>query len=385
MCPHTSEPIGVYVHIPFCARRCPYCDFATVAGHDHLIAKYASAVCGEIRGSAMRGRSVRSVYFGGGTPTHVGVGECIEPIMHALRETFTFLPDAEISFEANPASSDSAKYRRFREGGFNRVSIGIQSFDDRTLRQLGRLHNADEAISAYRTARDSGFASVSIDLIFGCPAQSVAQWQHDLDVAVALGPDHISAYGLTIEDGAPYSAMHRTGALPLPSDDDAAAMFAATIAVLADAGYEHYEVSNYARPGHSCRHNMVYWRHQEYAGFGAGAAAYVGGIRTMNERSPDRYVERMSALGSAVAYSETLTEPQLLTEALMLGLRLLDGISLPELSDRFGEDIIARLLPALRSLGDRGLLDVSHERVRLSSAGVMLADTVLVDLVARIG
>ncbi len=385
MLPPATDPIAVYIHVPFCARRCPYCDFATVAGQDHLIERYTSTVCREIESSPLRGRAASSVYFGGGTPTHVSFESCITPIMQAVTGTFELLPDAEITFEANPASSDAVKYRRFRNAGFNRVSIGVQSFDDRVLQTLGRLHTADEAVAALRSARAASFRSVSLDLIFGAPNQSVEQWQRDLNTAVGLAPDHISAYSLTVEDGTPFASMLHAGSLLAPAEETLAAMFQLAINTLAQAGYEHYEVSSYALPGHRCRHNLVYWTHKEYAAFGPGAAAYTNGVRTVNERSPAGYIDRMARTGSAIAYSETLTDEQQLTEALMLGLRLLEGIRISELAARFGQDCVNRLQPAMANLSGRGLLDVGSNTVRLTRAGLMLADTVLVDLAAATG
>lgn len=373
--------IAIYVHIPFCVQRCPYCDFATVAGQDALIPRYVSAVLRELACAPMRGREVATVYFGGGTPTYLPETDIAE-LLDAIGTAFRFSPKAEISFEANPASSDRSRFASLRGAGFNRASIGVQSFDEYTLRRLDRAHTAADGMSAVEYARSAGFDNIGIDLIFGVPGQTDRQWRADLDRAISLGIEHVSAYNLTIEDGTRFGDMQARGTLRLPSEDARAAMYEDAIATLTSAGYEHYEVSNFARPDRRCRHNMAYWTDVEYLGFGAAAASYVGGARTVNEKGPARYIARIESGLPAAELSEALDMPTRLREALMLGLRLRDGIDRLALRRRFGADAVDALEPRVRDLTSRGLLERTETAVRLTHRGLMLADTVIVELMA---
>lgn len=374
------DPLAIYVHVPFCARRCHYCDFPTVAGCDEWIPAYFEALRHEITGCAERGRPVGSVYFGGGTPSHVPAAH-IRSTLDLIRDTFSVESSAEITLEANPASAQAPSLAAYRQAGINRLSIGVQSFRDETLRSLGRLHSADEAGDAILEARSAGFDNVSVDLIFGCPGQSLEDVLHDVAAAIAMEAEHLSTYALTVEPSTPLADMVACGAAVLPDESVTAAMYSAIIDRLEAAGYEHYEVSNFALPGYRSRHNTAYWTDLEYIGFGAGSASYAHGVRKVNVRTPMEYVRRHRGGSSPVAETETLTPTQRLAEAIILGLRLREGIDETRLGNRFGSDILRTLKPAFSRQIAAGTIERASGRLRLTRRGLLIADTVLADLI----
>lgn len=381
--PPLPQPSAVYVHIPFCARRCAYCDFPTFAGRDHLIPTYLSALLRQIEASPHAGARVETVYFGGGTPTYVGANALRETLA-AIRATFRVAHDAEVTVESNPSTLEAAGYAALRDAGFNRMSIGVQSFNDAVLRVLGRLHTADEARQAVRAAMSAGFANVSLDLMFGAPSQSRSLWQDDLAQAVDMGVQHISAYSLTVEKATPFALMQAAGRLSVASEDLAATMFEGAIDFLTGHGYGHYEISNYARAGFRCRHNMVYWQNLPYLGFGAAAAQYDGVTRTVAARDPQAFVGAVEDGVSVVVSSETLSRREALAETLMLGIRLRAGVSLGQISARFGEEAIPGLRRCLDTLQQRGLIVIAGDGFCLTRQGLMLADSVAVELMSEV-
>lgn len=288
--------IGVYVHIPFCQYRCTYCDFATYAGEDRYMPHYVDLLLKEIdlRADALSGRFVTSIFFGGGTPSRLPVDE-VQRIVQRVRERFRLSPNAEITLEANPGTLDAGKLRGLRAAGVNRLSIGVQTLDDDILRRVNRIHDARQAVEAVRQSRSAGFESVSADLIFGLPGQDRANWAETLRGVLAEEPDHISAYGLILESGTPLQSHVLSGVLTLPDDDEAADMYDLARDALASAGYTHYEISNWARPGHLCRHNLLYWQHEPYLGVGLSAHGYLDGSRYANRSGLRSYLTRLGA------------------------------------------------------------------------------------------
>ncbi|HUS82470.1 MAG TPA: radical SAM family heme chaperone HemW, partial [Dehalococcoidia bacterium] len=290
-----SECHSLYVHVPFCRSKCAYCDFNSYARQERLMPAYVDALLREAtfwEGSGAVG-NVETVYFGGGTPSLLPIAEATR-LMDGLRRLFDVAGDAEVTLEANPESVDDAHMETLRKMGVNRLSLGVQSFDDGELRFLGRIHDAARAEEAYRAARKAGFDSVSIDLIFGLPEQTVTRWRNSLEQAVALEPDHLSLYALTLEEGTPLSRRIAEGECPEPDADAQADMYAWSSARLAKAGYEQYEISNWAKAGHRCRHNLTYWHSEPYLGLGAGAHSYIDSYRLANQRLPARYIEAVS-------------------------------------------------------------------------------------------
>lgn len=321
-------------------------------------------------------RRVETVFFGGGTPTYL-VEAQLGAILQSARDSFDVAPDAEISSEANPGSSDVEKFAAMRAAGFNRLSVGVQAFDDRLLLRMDRLHTASEAERAVAAARSAGFANVSLDLMFGLPGQTLDLWRASLDRALSLGTEHLSLYALTLEAGTHFERLHRGGKLELPDEESELAMYEEAIARLTAAGFEHYEVSNFARPGFRSRHNQVYWRNGEYLGVGPGAVSYLGGRRWKRERLPKRYAAKVAGGNDLSVESEQLDAAGTLGETMMLGLRLREGIALSEIAARFDIDPRQVFAPQIEALTRRGLITLEGDTLRLTHSGLLLANTVL--------
>ncbi|MCS6862390.1 MAG: radical SAM family heme chaperone HemW [Abditibacteriales bacterium] len=382
--------LGLYIHIPFCEQRCPYCDFNTYAGvRAQLVEDYVDALRRELVAQltplARAERVVDTIFFGGGTPTFLSAAQ-LEGILQTVRESIAVRPNAEITLEANPSTVANpelspAKLEHLRRAGFNRLSIGVQSFDDACLRTLGRAHSAVEAKETFRLARLAGYDNINIDLMFAVPGQTMGSWQQTLTEAMALHPEHISAYCLTYEKATPFYRWRATGRLRPLSEDAEAEMFERAMDALTDAGYEHYEISNFARPGKRAQHNQIYWRGEEYVGAGAGAHGYLNGVRYWNEKLPQRYVARVSKEGRAIVGSERLSARARLGEALMLGLRLLDGVSLDAMTERFQLDPRDVFEREMRRLTAFGLVRQENGRLWLTRQGVLLANRVFMEFV----
>jgi len=362
-------PFGVYIHVPFCVRRCAYCDFNTYAGLEHLLPRTLEAIEREIESCPHDHPQAGSVFVGGGTPT-VAPPDRLRRLLRAVENRFGTTTDCEVTVEANPNTTDTAVLGTLREAGFNRLSLGVQSFDDALLRRLGRSHSAREAEMALRQARDAGFDNVSIDLMFGLPGQSARAWQQTLERAVELGPDHVSAYGLTIEPDTPFHARWQQGKLRLPGERAQTTMLAAAMEYLPRHGYERYEVSNYARPGRRCRHNLLYWRNEAYAGFGPGAASYVGGRRWTTVARPEAYIAAVEAGADTCAQSETLSPDVAAAETLILALRLTEGCDLRWFRSRHAESA-ERALQRARPLVEAGLLEEVEGQLRATHRGML--------------
>jgi oxygen-independent coproporphyrinogen-3 oxidase len=350
------------VHVPFCLTRCGYCDFNTYAGIDHLRAPYVEALRreGELAAPQWDGVRFVSVFLGGGTPTTLPV-DAMAGLLDGLRATFAIAPDAEITSEANPDTVDEVYLRGIRAAGVGRLSLGLQSFDPAVLRSLERLHSAESAVAAFGAARRAGFEDVNLDLIYGAQGETLASWGSTLERTVALDPDHVSAYALTIEPATALGRKVAAGLAPAPDGDLQADMYAAACEVLGNAGYEHYEVSNWARPDHRCVHNVGYWEGRPYLGLGAGAHSYRDGRRWWNVRPPQQYLDDVGAGRVPAGGEERLTEDERRLERLLLGLRMAEGV--PEAWVRGAaraDDFVAQGLAARRdgriSLTDRGML-----------------------------
>jgi oxygen-independent coproporphyrinogen-3 oxidase len=302
--------------------------------------------------------------------------------MAAIRGAFAVESGAEITSEANPGSADAGKFKAMREAGFNRISIGVQSFDDGLLAALDRVHSAAEAERAILTARAAGFGNISLDLMFALPRQTAALWRASLERAVSLGTEHLSLYALTLEPGTRFERLHAGGRLTLPGDEAEASMYEECIALLANRGYEQYEVSNFARAGFRCRHNQVYWRNGDCLGVGPGAVSHMGMRRWKRERLPARYVRKVAQGAELAVESEELGPEATLGETMMLGIRMLEGLSLAELGARYGVDVEMRYAGEIEALTRRGLVSVAAGRLRLTRNGLLLADTVAVEFLA---
>lgn len=379
-----GDRFGIYIHIPFCAHLCPYCDFNTYSGQDFRIPAYIEALRQEISVWAPRfaGRTAGSVFIGGGTPSLLSP-DLVSTLVTSCQDAFDVSPDAEITIESNPNDVDERLSTGLLAAGVNRISIGAQTLDRRGLRVLGRLHEATHTAIAVRQARQAGFKSLSLDFIYGWPGHTTATWQDELhrvldgDVG-GSPPDHLSLYGLIVEPGTPMANAVNRGILS-PIDDDASAdLYELAVETLAEAGWVHYEISNWtARPEHASWHNALYWRNGEYVGLGAGAHGYWNGQRFMNQPSPRRYIELLRAREVVASNIETIDQRTAMGETMMLGLRLLgDGISTSEFRLRHGRPITEVYGTLLARFSDLGLIEVNDARVRLTHRGSLLANSV---------
>ncbi|CCW36299.1 putative oxygen-independent coproporphyrinogen III oxidase [Chthonomonas calidirosea] len=385
------KPLSLYVHIPFCVHHCAYCDFNTyVEPAQSVLVKETVEAIGldiakasqeRVAGQVLSERPLATVYFGGGTPTFLSIEQLTE-IMAAIRSHFHLLPDAEISSEANPTSADVAKFAAMRALGFNRLSIGVQAFDNGLLTALDRFHTTTEAVHAYQAARAAGFTNVNLDLMFGLPNQTLPLWKASLEQAIQLAPEHLSLYALTIEPGTRFERLHVGGRLVLPDDETVVTMYEYAQQRLTQAGYIHYEISNFSLPGFACRHNLVYWHNEEYLGVGPGAVSYLGGWRWKRERLPKRYVQKVKNGENLCVEEECLAPPEALDETLLLGLRLRAGVSLHALRDRFGLDPLERYKRGIEKLVQQGLLEQHGDILRVSDRALPITDTVIVELLA---
>lgn len=337
--------------------------------------EYVRALTLEISKTERCDSPLMSVYIGGGTPTLLSANQ-LGDILSAINNLQPISDDAEVTLEANPGTVDDFKFKKLHDVGFNRLSIGVQSLDDDFLSVLGRAHTSRQAIDAYSAARNAGFTNISIDLIFALPGQTIEQWSNTLDKALELEPEHISLYELTIEEGTKFSQLCTEGRLSLPCEDAQIDMYELAIAKLKAAGYEHYEVSNFARPGYRCRHNQVYWRNEAYYGFGAGATSYIGGNRSLRVSNPNDYISAIKSGESVIEFSEHLTGRRYLSETIIQGLRMLDGIDMDRLSERAEVDPATEFASQIDTLISRGLLEWSDSHLKVTHQGLLLLNDV---------
>jgi oxygen-independent coproporphyrinogen-3 oxidase len=366
---------SLYLHIPFCQRKCAYCDFNSYPGQEGLFDDYVTGLAREMEMAGPAG--VQTVYIGGGTPTVLPLS-LLARLLAGVRRAFQVEAGAELSIEANPGTVDAAGLAGLRALGLNRLSLGVQSFDDGELQVLGRIHTAAEAERALAAARRAGFDNVNLDLIYGLPGQALATWERTLARALALQPDHLSLYALSVEEGTPLAASLACGDLPQPDADLAADMYELAERTLQAAGYLHYEISNWARtPAHRCRHNLTYWRNEPYLGLGAGAHSWAGGRRWSNVAWPADYAALVSDGQRPLATREEIDQPLEMGETMMMGLRLLEeGVSFARFRRRFGLEMEQRFGRELAELVELGLIVRDGERVRLSERGHLLGNQV---------
>ena len=371
------ESIGLYIHIPFCRQKCLYCDFPSWAGKEGQMQAYVDALTAEIQAQGKRyaNREVISVFFGGGTPTALEI-PMLAQLMRAVSESFRGAADAEITTEANPGTLSFEMAAALKKMGFNRLSMGVQAWQNSILRSLGRIHTIEEFLENYHAVRQAGFENVNVDLMFALPGQTMAEWQETLRHIVALEPEHISAYSLILEEGTPFCESYREGELHPVSEETDREMYHWAVDHLAEQGYRQYEISNFARAGRQSRHNCIYWRAEEYLGMGLGAHSYMDGVRFHNGYDLQAYI---SAEGNPLRLredAERLTEADALAEFMFLGLRLTEGVSFARFRQRFGKEMDAVYGRELRELTGLGLLVREKDGVRLSRRGVDVSNFV---------
>ncbi|MEW6221068.1 MAG: radical SAM family heme chaperone HemW [Thermodesulfobacteriota bacterium] len=374
---------GLYLHVPFCLAKCPYCAFRSQPYQAAAGRRYLAAVAAEIalwrRHPLVRDCRFASLFVGGGTPTVLGLA--LPELLAACRQSFRLESGAEVTVEANPNTVDPGLLAALRRAGANRLSLGAQSLDNGELTQLGRSHDRTQVLAATAMAREAGFANLNLDLMYGLPGQSERSWQDSLEAAIALAPAHLAVYELTAEPGTPFAARVAAGQLRLPAEDRRLAMDGLAQDLLAAAGFERYEIANYARPGYACRHNLGYWANGPYLGLGPGAVSCLAGVRFENEGDLDRYCRRALAGSAPVARGEALTRGARFRETVILGLRRLGGVDGRELARRFGLSLETVYGPTLAALVEQGLLIREGEGLRLSAAGLPVANQVLAELV----
>jgi oxygen-independent coproporphyrinogen-3 oxidase len=379
------DAFGVYVHWPFCLSKCPYCDFNSHVRHAPIDEeRYVRAFAAEIAATAERtgSRTVSSIFMGGGTPSLMKP-ETVGAILDTIGRHWSVAPDVEVTLEANPTSVEAARFRGYRAAGVNRVSLGVQALDDVSLKELGRLHTAQEALDAVKIAR-AAFERYSFDLIYARPGQTPQAWRTELARAIDEAAEHLSLYQLTIEQDTPFAALHAAGKLVTPDDDCARALYDVTQEIAAARGLPAYEISNHARAGAECRHNLVYWRYHEYAGVGPGAHGrlVIDGKRhaTATERRPESWLMRVEANGHGLIEDETLTRAEQADEFLLMGLRLAEGIDPQRFTALSGRSLDEARIASLRS---EGFVEATPDgRLRVTAAGFPILDAVVADLAA---
>lgn len=352
-----SSPVAVYVHTPFCPSKCGYCDFNSYAMDGPIIGRTVDAIEREIRQSPWAGRPAKTVFFGGGTPTFLSEEQIVR-LLRAVMETHPPLEGAEVTSEANPGTVDMPKFAAMREAGFNRISLGAQSFLEDDLVRLGRVHRVGEIERAVGAAREAGFENVNLDLMFALPGQTLRAWRANLDRAIALEPEHLSLYCLTLEPNTAFYKEHLRGTLIQPGEEPQVAMYEEALDRAGAAGFDCYEISNFARQGRECAHNLCYWRGEEYAAYGPGAVGKIDNVRYTILKHPERYCIAVEGGSDPAFEKEALDASMLRTERLMLGLRLAEGVS----AESVAPEAVAKLV-------QRGWLETPNGRLRLSREG----------------
>jgi putative oxygen-independent coproporphyrinogen III oxidase len=373
---------AIYVHWPFCLSKCPYCDFNSHVRHEKPDEeRFARAIAAELAEAAARTgrRSVDSIFFGGGTPSLMQPAT-VASILDKIAWHWPLAPDIEITLEANPTSVEADRFRGYRTAGVNRVSLGVQSLDNEALKFLGRLHSAEEALAAVAIAR-ANFPRISFDLIYARPGQTSSAWRAELTRALAEENEHISLYQLTIEDETPFAALHRNGRLKIPDEEQARALWDVTQETCEARGLPAYEISNHARRGAECQHNLVYWRYGDYVGVGPGAHGRIGSgeIRhaTMTERHPEKWLALVEQNGHGRVVDDPLRQSEQADELLLMGLRLSEGIDLARYATLAGRDLDPARIAALEA---EGMVEVGSGRLRVTSGGFAVLDAVVADL-----
>jgi oxygen-independent coproporphyrinogen-3 oxidase len=366
---------SLYIHIPFCVRKCVYCDFFSVPYDEGLALSYMNGIIEELELRRNEARTLQTVYIGGGTPTTVPTPALVR-MLRKVRDSFEVARDAEITIEANPGTIGQETAGKLYDAGINRFSIGVQSLDNDELKLLGRIHTLEDALKAIEAARRAGIANISIDLIYGIPGQSHDEWLHTVEAAVELSPEHISAYELTPEKGTPLYELISQGRIEKPDEESIILMYYSTLNKLNAAGYNHYEISNFAKPGFECRHNLNYWNRGEYVGIGAGAHGFIGNRRIRNIEDISEYVKTLEGGRLAVKESTEISGKEAVRESIFLGLRKMEGLNVKKLTG----DLRVDIEEVSKELIAEGLLESEGTYIRLTRKGIVISNTVIARL-----
>lgn len=357
-----KEELSLYIHIPFCVRKCGYCDFLSAPADEKARDRYVQALLMEIeryRGTETADRKIKTLYIGGGTPSILSVNQ-LDCIIQKIKCTFNFCDDIEASMEMNPGTASKEKCRALYQMGINRLSIGLQSTNDKELNTLGRIHSYEDFLNTYTWCREAGFQNINVDLMAALPYQTVESYTTGLRKIIRLAPEHISAYSLILEEGTPFYQKYNSGCYPLPDEEQERLMYRETEQILAQAGYERYEISNYAKKGYACRHNLVYWQGGDYLGLGLGSSSYMDGVRFHNTTDFDIYVNQ----GAYVEDREELSVQAKMEEFMFLGLRVMAGVSGTKFEKRFGKTMEDVYGDVLRKHEEEGLLQIERKEAR---------------------
>ena len=370
-----KKELELYIHIPFCVKKCDYCDFLSGPADAGRQREYVEALKKEIKNCKdYAAYQVFSVFIGGGTPS-ILPGEMIGEIMETVREKFELIPNAEISIEANPGTVDRKKLETYRESGMNRISFGCQSADNRELKMLGRIHTWEDFQESYQMARDTGFTNINVDLMSGLPGQTLTSWETTLRKIANLQPEHISAYSLIIEEGTPFAEKD----LNLPDEDVERAMYENTHDILASFGYQQYEISNYAKNEKECRHNLGYWKRTEYLGLGLGSSSLVNETRFSNTSDMERYLKNSGNPESIREQQEKLQPEDQMAEYMILGLRMMKGVSVTKFKDSFGHEMYEIYGDIIEKYKRMELLEKEGDYLRFTRRGISVSNPVLAD------
>ncbi|PWK08387.1 oxygen-independent coproporphyrinogen-3 oxidase [Tumebacillus permanentifrigoris] len=374
------ETSSLYVHIPFCASKCYYCDFNSYVSTSDVMDRYLDGLDRELEAvsAAYLHKPLQTVFFGGGTPTIFDARQS-ERMMEMLHRHFKMADGVEISVESNPGTVDLEKLRVLKDGGVNRLSFGVQSFDNDLLVKLGRLHDRDAVYRSWELARQAGFQSINLDLMFGLPGQTVETLEGTLKALIELGPEHVSAYSLKVEEGTPFYTWYERGKLILPHEDEEVQMYHLVMDTFRANGYDMYEISNYAKPGHRSRHNQVYWRNEPYMATGSGAHGYVDGVRYVNQKDVPQYISTTVSGERPVTETEAIDEAIQREDTMILGLRLIEGVTFERFRARHGTEMLDVFAAPIRKYEARGLLTVDETGVRLTEQGIFLANEVFAE------
>lgn len=361
-----KEELSLYIHIPFCVRKCGYCDFLSAPADEKARDRYVQALLMEIeryQGTETADRKIKTLYIGGGTPSILSVNQ-LDCIIQKIKCIFNFYGDIEASMEMNPGTASKEKCRALYQMGINRLSIGLQSTNDMELKTLGRIHSYEDFLNTYTWCREAGFQNINVDLMAALPYQTVESYTTGLRKIIHLAPEHISAYSLILEEGTPFCQKYNNGCYPLPNEEQERLMYRETEQILAQAGYERYEISNYAKKGYACRHNLVYWQGGDYLGLGLGSSSYMDGVRFHNTTDFETYVNQ----GAYVEDREVLSMQAKMEEFMFLGLRVMAGVSGTEFEKRFGKTMEDVYGDILRKHEEEGLLQIERKEDRKEAA-----------------
>ncbi|QEK12372.1 oxygen-independent coproporphyrinogen III oxidase [Crassaminicella thermophila] len=372
------KEIGMYIHIPFCAQKCLYCDFCSFSATEEMISKYIDALIKEMKiyEEKLRKCKIKSIFIGGGTPSIISINK-MDKIINGIHSNFNLKEDLEFSIESNPGTLNKEKISYYLNHNINRLSIGLQAWQDFLLKKLGRVHNSKEFVRNYLLAREIGFKNINIDIMFALPNQSINHWQETLRNVVTLKPEHISAYSLKIEEGTVFNQLYKKGELHLPDEEKDRKMYHFTIDYLLENGYKHYEISNFAKEGQECIHNKIYWENEEYIGLGLGAHSYLNKIRYSNTTDLKDYIENIDKKNICV-HKEEISIKDEIAETMFLGLRMMKGISIKKFTKKFGISPLKVYSNEICDLKEKGLLQVDDQVIRLTRKGIDLSNHVFV-------